>query len=104
MIPIVGAVDWLSYVSRQHIRAIGSREFMEDSMRRPSVDDVVRLTQDIPELSLNRGELGVVRSTWFAPSVAYEVEFHRIGHDYQTRALLLEQQVEVEEHAALEHA
>jgi len=73
-------------------------------MRRPHVDDFVRLTQDIPELSLNRGELGVVRSTWFAPSVAYEVEFHRIGHDYQTRALLLEQQVEVEEHAALEHA
>lgn len=66
-------------------------------MRRPHVDDFVRLTQDIPELSLNRGELGVVRSTWFAPSVAYEVEFHKIGHDYQTRALLLEQQVEVEE-------
>ncbi len=73
-------------------------------MRRPHVDDFVRLTQDIPELSLNRGELGVVRSTWFAPSVAYEVEFTRIGHDYQTRALLLEQQVEVEEHTALEHA
>lgn len=73
-------------------------------MRRPHVDDFVRLTQDIPELSLIRGELGVVRSTWFAPSVAYEVEFHKIGHDYQTRALLLEQQVEVEEGALLEHA
>jgi hypothetical protein len=73
-------------------------------MRRPHVDDFVRLTQDIPELSLSRGELGVVRSTWFAPSVAYEVEFHKIGHDYQTRALLLEQQVEVEEGALLEHA
>lgn len=68
-------------------------------MRRPHVDDYVRLTQDIPELSLNRGELGVVRSTWFAPSVAYEVEFHKIGHDYQTRALLLETQVEVEDGA-----
>ena len=39
----------------------------------------------------------VVRSTWFAPSMAYEVEFHKIGHDYQTRALLMPEQVEVEE-------
>ena len=66
-------------------------------MRSPHTDDFVRLTTDIPELSLVRGEVGVVRSTWFAPSVAYEVEFHQIGHDYQTRALLLPQQVEVEE-------
>lgn len=65
-------------------------------MRRPHIDDTVRLTQDIPELSLSRGSLGVVRSTWFAPSVAYEVEFHQIGDDYQTRALLLADQVEVE--------
>ena len=66
-------------------------------MRRPLVDDFVRLTQDIPELSLNRGQVGVVRSTWFSPSVAYEVEFHKIGHDYQTRALLMPEQVAVEE-------
>jgi hypothetical protein len=69
-------------------------------MRRPHVDDTVRLTQDIPELSLSRGSLGVVRSTWFAPSVAYEVEFHQIGNDYQTRALLLAEQVEVEDQLA----
>jgi Domain of unknown function (DUF4926) len=66
-------------------------------MRQPHVDDVVRLTQDIPELSLNRGEVGVVRSTWFSPSVAYEVEFRQVGHDYQTRALLLAEQVIVED-------
>ena len=66
-------------------------------MRQPHVDDYVRLTQDIPELSLNRGEVGVVRSTWFAPTVAYEVEFHQIGNDYQTRALLREEQVEIEQ-------
>jgi len=66
-------------------------------MRSPHVDDFVRLISDIPELSLSRGEIGVVRSTWFAPSVAYEVEFHQIGHDYQTRALLRPEQVEVEE-------
>ena len=70
-------------------------------MRRPSIDDFVRLTQDIPELSLNRGTVGVVRSTWFAPAVAYEVEFHKIGHDYQCRALLMPEQVEVEEGSLL---
>ena len=66
-------------------------------MRRPNVDDHVRLTQDIPELSLNRGTIGVVRSTWFSPSTAYEVEFRQIGNDYQCRALLQAEQVEVEE-------
>ena len=70
-------------------------------MRRPIIDDVVRLTQDIPELSLTRGEVGVVRSTWFAPSVAYEVEFRNAGRDYQTRALLREEQVQVEEGAGI---
>ena len=66
-------------------------------MRQPLVDDLVRLTHDIPELALNRGEVGVVRSTWFAPSIAYEVEFHPTGLDHATRALLLAEQVEVEE-------
>jgi len=55
-------------------------------MRQPHVDDFVRLTRDIPELSLHRGEIGVVRSTWFAPTLAYEVEFHPVGLDHQTRA------------------
>lgn len=66
-------------------------------MRKPHVDDYVRLTQDIPELALRRGEIGVVRSTWFAPSMAYEVEFHPIGPNGETRALLLAEQVEVED-------
>ncbi len=67
-------------------------------MRHPMVDDFVRLTQDIPELALQRGEVGVVRSTWFAPSMAYEVEFHPIGlNTGETRALLVAEQVEVED-------
>ena len=70
-------------------------------MRYPQVDDLVRLTQDVPNLSLSRGEIGVVRSTWFAPSAAYEVEFHQIGHDYQTRAVLSAEQVTVEEGPSL---
>ena len=69
-------------------------------MRQPHVDDFVRLTQDIPELALQRGDVGVVRSTWFAPSVAYEVEFHPPGLDHATRALLLAEQVQVQENAA----
>jgi uncharacterized protein DUF4926 len=72
---------------------------MEDHMRQPHVDDRVRLTQDIPELSLSRGEYGIVRSTWFAPAVAYEVEFRSEGADFETRALLLADQVEVDEAA-----
>jgi hypothetical protein len=70
---------------------------MENCMRQPHIDDFVRLTQDIPELLLCRGQVGVVRSTWFAPTVAYEVEFHLVGFDHQTRALLLAEQVQVEE-------
>jgi hypothetical protein len=70
-------------------------------MRPPHVDDFVRLTQDIPELALIRGEIGVVRSTWFAPTTAYEVEFHPTGIDHATRALLLAEQVQVEEGSLL---
>ena len=70
-------------------------------MRQPHVDDFVRLTQNIPELALHKGEVGVVRSTWFAPSVTYEVEFHQIGSDYQTRCLLGAEQVAIEESSPL---
>jgi hypothetical protein len=66
-------------------------------MRQPHIDDFVRLTTDIPELALSRGQVGVVRSTWFAPTVAYEVEFHLKGLSHDTRALLMAEQVQVEE-------
>lgn len=66
-------------------------------MRAPHIDDFVRLTQDVPELLLSRGEVGVVRSTWFAPTTTYEVEFSQIGRDAQTRALLRPEQVEVQD-------
>ena len=70
-------------------------------MRQPHVDDVVRLNQDIPELELHRGQTGVVRSTWFAPTVAYEVEFDFSEANQAKRALLLERQVTVEGEDAL---
>jgi hypothetical protein len=64
-------------------------------MRKPHIDDQVRLNQDIPELHLRSGMVGVVRSTWFAPTTAFEVEFDVDGSG--TRALLLERQVTVAE-------
>jgi len=64
-------------------------------MRPPEINDYVRLTADLPELCLYRGELGVVRSTWFAPTTAYEVEFRPIGLNCEPRALLLHEQIQV---------
>ena len=63
-------------------------------MRQPHVDDRVRLTQSIPELDLQAGDVGVVCSTWFAPTEAYEVEFGLPG---PTRALILAEQLQVED-------
>jgi hypothetical protein len=74
----------------------------ERFMRQPRIDDYVRLTTDIPELALHRGDVGIVRSTWFAPTTAYEVEFHPIGLDSQTRALLLAEQVQIEDMPAFD--
>ena len=65
-------------------------------MREPHVDDTVRLICDLPDLSLQRGQVGVVRSMWCAPLVAYEVEFH-VGLDHDTRALVMAEQLQVEE-------
>lgn len=67
------------------------------AMRPLHIDDHVRLVQDIPESFLSRGEVGIVRSTWFSPATAYEVEFQQIGSDYQTRVLVRPEQVRLEE-------
>jgi hypothetical protein len=68
-------------------------------MRPPHVDDRVRLTHDVPELSLQRGERGVVLSKWFEPAEAFEVEFGLPGLSFKTRAILLAEQLQVEERA-----
>jgi hypothetical protein len=55
----------------------------------------VRLLQDIPELGLHCGEVGVVCSTWCAPMTAYEVEFAAAaGLPHATRTLLMENQIQ----------
>jgi hypothetical protein len=71
-------------------------------IRSPHVDDFVRLTVDIPELSLHRGDVGVVRSTWFAPATAFEVEFHPDGMSAETRALLMAEHVQIQEDSLYE--
>ena len=60
----------------------------------PQVDRCVRLMQDIPELGLRSGEVGVICSTWFSPETAYEVEFSSTGLTCGTRALLLKHQIQ----------
>jgi hypothetical protein len=61
---------------------------------RPLPDQFVRLTRDVPELGLSRGEVGVICSTWFAPAAVYEVEFGGMGTRETTRALLFGHQIE----------
>jgi hypothetical protein len=63
------------------------------TMRHPCVDDVVQLANDLPELMLACGELGVVRSIWCAPARADEVEFHPAAASTPTRVLLMMEQV-----------
>lgn len=70
-------------------------------MRRPTVDDHVRLTHDVPDLSLQRGQVGIVCSTWFAPALAYEVEFESLEKSGQVRALLNEWELQVEDSSTL---
>ena len=55
-----------------------------------------RLAQDIGDLGLRRGEVGVVRAVMPGPADAYDVEFHRPGGNTPLRVLLLAQQVEPE--------
>ncbi len=70
---------------------------MQGSHRQPHIDDCVRLMTDLPEQAIYRGAVGVVRSTWFAPAEAYEVEFVSMGLDCHTRALVQAEQIQVEE-------
>lgn len=58
------------------------------------VGDFVRLIVNIPELCLHRGDVGIVRSIWFSPATAYEVDF--VGALGGTnRTLLLAEQIQV---------
>ncbi len=71
-------------------------------MRRPTVDDHVRLTHDVPDLSLQRGQVGVVCSLWFAPAIAYDVEFESPDNSGHIRAMLDEWDFQLEDQSAVE--
>ncbi|MFI5381259.1 MAG: DUF4926 domain-containing protein [Tepidisphaerales bacterium] len=66
-------------------------------LRVPRIEDCVRLAIDLPEMHLQRGDQGVVRSTWFSPATAYEVEFHPAGMGGEIRVLVVADQLELEE-------
>ena len=66
-------------------------------LRTPHIDDCVRLAIDLPDLHLQRGDLGVVRSTWFSPITAYEVAFLPPAGTGEMRVLVLAEQVQVEQ-------
>jgi hypothetical protein len=53
-----------------------------------------RLLQDIPELALHAGDLGVVRAVQPGLQGAFEVEFHRLRYNTPLRTLLLDRQIE----------
>ena len=63
-------------------------------MRQILSNDCVRLSEDLPALLLRRGDVGVVRSAWYYPTVAFEVEFRTPAHGANSRVLLLEEQVQ----------
>jgi hypothetical protein len=56
--------------------------------------ELVRLTQDLPELGLQCGDVGTVCSTWFEPNTAFEVEFQLDGDGSHVRALLMPNQIQ----------
>jgi hypothetical protein len=64
-----------------------------------SISRAVRLLQDIPELGLLCGEVGVVCSTWCEPMTAYEVEFAPPPNGFATRTLLMANQIQATEEA-----
>ncbi len=66
-------------------------------MRAMMATNRVRLTEDLPELRLYRGDVGVIRSAWFYPNMAFEVEFPGASENQPRRVLLLHEQIEPEE-------
>lgn len=60
------------------------------------IDQVVQIMQDIPDLGLHCGDVGMVCSTWFAPTTAYEVEFKRALPLCCVRALLMPNQLKTD--------
>ena len=65
-----------------------------EAVTQVKAEELVRLMQDLPELGLHRGDLGLVCSTWFEPSTAFEVEFEPAHAGSRVRALLMPNQIQ----------
>jgi Domain of unknown function (DUF4926) len=76
---------------------MGTSSRSDHLVGRPVVDDLVRLTRDVPELGLTRGQIGAVKSVWCEPLAAFEIEFRSECHSVPTRALLLGDAISVVE-------
>ncbi len=68
-------------------------------MTKMHVGQLVQLMQNIPFQGLHRGEVGMVCSTWFEPTIAYEVEFQRILPFCAVRVLLMPSQISADTQA-----
>ena len=64
-------------------------------MNRPALHDQVRLTQALPTLWLQSGDVGMVLSTWLSSPEFYEVEFYKDGESFSVRALVSAEILEV---------
>lgn len=63
-------------------------------MLRPILsNEQVRLLRELPEVGIDAGAVGVVRSAWFYPTTAYEVEFAHSDRRGFSRFLLLDGEV-----------
>jgi hypothetical protein len=63
-------------------------------------NDRVRLTQPIPTLWLQCGDVGVVRSVWDGTPGFMEVEFQKPGESFAVRALVAAENLDVIERAS----
>jgi hypothetical protein len=80
-------------------RANSEHQSGGSQMSRAFLNMAVRLTHDVPELWLHRGDVGVVQSIWLSPADCYEVEFQKPGQ-CRLRALLNAELLEVIEPAS----
>ena len=62
-------------------------------------EDRVQLLEEIAEFELHQGDVGIVRTSWYFPTVAFEVEFTVLGK--RLRLLLLGEQICHEQEHAL---
>ena len=58
----------------------------------PVIKERVRLKQDLPELGLKVGAVGIVRGVWPTPPIMFEIEF--VDKGYGGRVLIPAHRVE----------